>query len=150
MMTGISVGAHNLEAYERRHARAAPPREDRVWRDHNPEQWPEPVWREDVRLMREAGASQVSVGIFAWAMLEPAPGEYDFGWPDRIIALLHGVGIAVNLATPTAGPPAWFLRRHPQARQVTREGHILGGGARHGFCPSSPAYRAADRDRPCD
>ena len=111
--------------------------------DYTPEQWPEPVWREDVRLMREAGVNLVSVGIFAWALLEPVPGEYDFGWLDRIIALLHDAGIAVNLATPTAAPPAWFFRRHPQARQVTREGHVLGGGARHAFCPSSPAYRAA-------
>jgi beta-galactosidase len=111
--------------------------------DYTPEQWPEAVWREDVRLMREAGVNQVSVGIFAWALLEPAPGEYGFGWLDRIIALLHDAGVAVNLATPTAAPPAWFFRRHPQARQVTREGHVLGGGARHGFCPSSPAYRNA-------
>ncbi|MCW6003639.1 beta-galactosidase [Micromonospora sp. CPCC 205371] len=111
--------------------------------DYTPEQWPEPVWHEDVRLMREAGVNLVSVGIFAWALLEPAPGEYDFGWLDRIIAMLHDGGIAVNLATPTAAPPAWFFRRHPQARQVTREGQVLGGGARHAFCPSSPAYRAA-------
>ena len=41
--------------------------------DYNPEQWPEDVWREDVRLMREAGVTLVSVGIFSWALLEPAP-----------------------------------------------------------------------------
>ncbi|MGN9913490.1 beta-galactosidase [Phytohabitans sp. LJ34] len=111
--------------------------------DYTPEQWPEAVWHEDVRLMREAGVNQVSVGIFAWALLEPAPGDYDFGWLDRVIAMLHDAGIAVNLATPTAAPPAWFFQRHPQARQVTREGHVLGGGARHAFCPSSPAYRKA-------
>ena len=27
--------------------------------DYNPEQWPESVWPEDVRLMREASALQV-------------------------------------------------------------------------------------------
>ncbi|GLH95446.1 beta-galactosidase [Phytohabitans aurantiacus] len=111
--------------------------------DYNPEQWPEPVWHEDVRLMREAGVNLVSVGIFAWASMEPAPGEYDFGWLDRVVDMLHDAGIAVDLATPTAAPPAWFFRRHPDTRQVTREGHALGGGARHAFCPSSPAYREA-------
>lgn len=111
--------------------------------DYTPEQWPESVWPEDVRLMREAGVNLVSVGIFAWALMEPAPGEYDFGWLDRVVGLLHDGGIAVDLATPTAAPPAWFFRRHPDARQVTREGHLLGGGARHAFCPSSPAYRQA-------
>src|SRR3712207_7213543 len=46
-------------------------------------------WQEDVRLMREAGVNLVSLGIFSWAKLEPRPGEYDFGWLDRIISLLH-------------------------------------------------------------
>ena len=43
--------------------------------DYNPEQWPEDVWDEDVRLMREAGVNLVSLGIFSWAKLEPHPGE---------------------------------------------------------------------------
>ena len=47
--------------------------------DYNPEQWPEEVWDEDVRLMREAGVNLVSLGIFSWAKLEPRPGEHDCG-----------------------------------------------------------------------
>jgi beta-galactosidase len=111
--------------------------------DYNPEQWPEEVWAEDVALMRRAGVNLVSVGIFSWALLEPAEGEYDFGWLDRVLDLLHDGGIAVDLATPTAAPPAWLVRRHPEIRPRTREGHVLGPGARNGFCPSSPAYAAA-------
>ena len=30
--------------------------------DYNPEQWPEDVWQEDVRLMQEAGVNLVTVG----------------------------------------------------------------------------------------
>jgi beta-galactosidase len=121
------------------------PRLDRIayGGDYNPEQWPEGVWTEDVALMREAGVNLVSLGIFAWAALEPAPGEYEFGWLDRSLDLLHAGGIAVDLATPTAAPPPWFLRRHPEAAPITREGLRLGGGARQSFCPSSPAYAAA-------
>jgi beta-galactosidase len=111
--------------------------------DYNPEQWPEHVWVEDVALMREAGVNLVSVGIFSWVLLEPAEREYDFGWLDRVLELLHGAGIAVDLATPTAAPPAWLLRRYPRIRPVTREGHVLGPGARNGFCPSSPEYGEA-------
>jgi beta-galactosidase len=111
--------------------------------DYNPEQWPEDVWHEDVALMREAGVNLVSIGIFSWALLEPAEGRYEFGWLDRVIELLHGAGIAVDLATPTAVPPAWFIHRYPQSRPVTREGHVLGGGARGTFCPSSGEYAAA-------
>ena len=103
--------------------------------DYNPEQWPEEVWEQDVALMREAGVTLVSVGIFSWGMLEPRPGEYEFGWLDRVLGLLHDAGIAVDLATPTAAPPPWFLRRHPEARPVTRDGLVLGGGLAAGLLP---------------
>jgi beta-galactosidase len=111
--------------------------------DYNPEQWPEEVWTEDVALMRAAGVNLVSVGIFSWALLEPAEQEYDFGWLDRVLDLLHSGGVAVDLATPSAAPPAWLVRRYPRIRPVTREGHVLGPGARNGFCPSSPEYATA-------
>jgi len=111
--------------------------------DYNPEQWPEDVWETDVALMREAGVNLVSVGMFSWAMLEPQPGQYEFGWLDRILGLLHSGGIAVDLGTPTAAPPPWFLHRNPSARPVTRSGEVLGGGSRQTYCPSHPAYAAA-------
>jgi beta-galactosidase len=111
--------------------------------DYNPEQWPEEVWEEDVTLMREAGVTLVSLGVFAWARLEPRPGEYDFAWLDRIIGMLHGAGVSVALATPTVVPPAWFYRAYPEALPVTREGVRLAFGSRGAICHSSPAYRAA-------
>ncbi|WP_180687200.1 beta-galactosidase [Streptomyces gossypiisoli] len=111
--------------------------------DYNPEQWPEEVWAEDMRLMREAGVTMVSVGIFSWALLEPAEGEYDFSRMDKILDLLHENGIAADLATPTAAPPAWFFRKHPEALPVDRDGRRLSYGSRQTFCPSSPAYRRA-------
>ena len=61
--------------------------------DYNPEQWPETVWAEDVRLMREAGITAATVGVFAWSALEPAEGVYAFSWLDRVVALLHENGI---------------------------------------------------------
>ena len=73
--------------------------------DYNPEQWPREVWDEDVRLMREAGVNLATVGVFSWALLEPRPGEYDFGWLDEVLDLLHANGIGVALATPTASAP---------------------------------------------
>ncbi|AEE44666.1 beta-galactosidase [Cellulomonas fimi] len=111
--------------------------------DYNPEQWPEEVWKEDVTLMREAGVNLVSVGIFSWALLEPREGEFDFGWLDRLLELLHDNGIRVDLGTPTASPPAWFFAAHPDARVVTRDGTPLGFGSRGMAGPSHPAYRAA-------
>src|ERR1700712_3589806 len=76
--------------------------------DYNPEQWTEDVWREDIRLMVQAGGNAATIGVFSWAMLEPKEGVYDFGWLDRVVELLHEAGIGVILATPTASPPPWF------------------------------------------
>ena len=72
--------------------------------DYNPEQWPEEVWLEDVRLMQEAGVNLVTVGIFSWALLEPDPGVFDFGWLDRS---------STSLAS-TASPST--SRRRPRLR----------------------------------
>nr|WP_277605661.1 beta-galactosidase [Glycomyces sp. L485] len=111
--------------------------------DYNPEQWPEEVWHEDVRLMREAGVNLVSLGIFNWGIIEPLRGEYDFSGLDRIMELLRANGIGVDLGTPTASPPAWLRREHPEIRLVDFDGRVLAGGTRHGVCPSSPVYREA-------
>ena len=111
--------------------------------DYNPEQWPEEVWAQDVELMRAAGVNLVSIGIFSWALLEPREGEFDFGWLDRVFGLLHEAGIRVDLATPTASPPAWFFAAYPEARVVHRDGTVLGFGSRGMASPASPAYRRA-------
>ncbi|WP_030105635.1 beta-galactosidase [Actinoalloteichus caeruleus] len=109
--------------------------------DYNPEQWPEEVWAEDVALMREAGVTVVTVGVFAWSWLEPSPGAREFGWLDRVLDLLHEGGVAVNLATPTATPPPWMAHRHPETVQVAQDGRRMAVGSRNHFCPSSPTYR---------
>jgi len=111
--------------------------------DYTPEQWPREVWREDAALMREAGVNLVSVGIFAWALIETSEGVFDFAWLDELLDLLHDNGVSVDLGTPTASPPAWFFANHPEARVVTRDGVTMGFGARGMASHSSPAYREA-------
>jgi beta-galactosidase len=114
--------------------------------DYNPEQWPEATWDEDVRLMAEAGVNLVTVGVFSWARLQPAPGELTAGWLDRVLDLLAGAGIWVDLATATATPPAWLVAAHPEILPVTADGTRLAFGSRQHYCPSAPAYRAAATD----
>ena len=92
--------------------------------------------------MREAGVDLVTLGVFSWALLEPGPGQYDFGWLDE----RHGrprtrAGIKVDLATATASPPPWLTHRHPEMLPVTQDGRTLWPGGRQAFCPSSPVYR---------
>jgi len=122
-----------------------PPRRGRLCygADYNPEQWPAGVWREDVALMRDAGVTMVTVGVFSWAFLEPEAGRYEFGWLDEVMDLLAEGGIAVDLATATASPPPWFSHAHRDSLPVDRDGRTLWYGSRQAFCPSSPAYRDA-------
>jgi beta-galactosidase len=109
--------------------------------DYNPEQWPEAVWADDTRLMKDAGVSMVSVGIFSWAEVEPRPGEFEFGWFDRVMDNLAGAGVLACLATMTASPPPWLAELYPESLPVRADGVRLWPGARQHYCPSSPAYR---------
>ncbi|WP_188193214.1 beta-galactosidase [Nonomuraea sp. SYSU D8015] len=130
-------------------AGALPPGE-RFWRrlggvafggDYNPEQWPAETRAEDLRLMAEARVNLVTVGVFAWARVEPARGAYDFSFFDRVLDDLHAHGITADLATMTASPPPWLVHEHPEILPVTADGTVLGPGGRQHFCPSSPVYR---------
>ena len=109
--------------------------------DYNPDQWPEEIWQEDACLMQETGVNLVSLGIFSWVKMEPKPGVFDFAWLDRLMGLLHAHGVSVNLATPTASPPAWMVRLHPETLPVTADGVTLWHGSRRHYCPHNPDYR---------
>ena len=109
--------------------------------DYNPDQWPEEVWDEDVRLMREAGVNIVSLGIFAWSRIQPAEHVWDFAWLDTVIDKLHAGGISVNLATATASPPPWVSATYPETLPVDESGASYWPGSRQHFAPSSPTYR---------
>ena len=74
--------------------------------------------------MREAGVNLVSVGIFSWALLEPARGRVRLrlAGPGRWTCCTAPASRS-TWRTPTAAPPAWFSRRPPAARSVDRDGH---------------------------
>ncbi|GAB4052851.1 beta-galactosidase [Catellatospora paridis] len=109
--------------------------------DYNPEQWPREVWRDDVRLMREAGVNIVSLGIFSWARLQPAEHTWRFDWLDEVMGLLYDNGIAVDLATATASPPPWLTAKHPEILPVNERGETLWPGGRQHWRPTSPVFR---------
>jgi beta-galactosidase len=109
--------------------------------DYNPDQWPTEVWADDMRLMREAGVTVVSLAIFSWAKIQPAPDSWDFEWLDEIMDALHDAGIAVDLATATASPPPWLTTAHPEILPVSRTGETVWPGARQHWRPTSPVFR---------
>lgn len=109
--------------------------------DYNPEQWDPVVWQDDIRLMIRAGVNLVSLGIFSWGLIEVADGSYRWEDFDTVLDLLEQAGIGVDLATPSAGPPAWLLQDHPEILPVDQEMQQVWPGARLGWCPSSPVFR---------
>lgn len=109
--------------------------------DYNPDQWPESMWPEDIRLMKQAGVNIVSLGIFSWAAIETDDGAFTFDWLDRAIDALYEAGIAVDLASATASPPMWLTRKHPEVLWHDERGDTVWPGARQHWRPTSPIFR---------
>jgi beta-galactosidase len=106
-----------------------------------PEQWPEFRWEEDLRLMEAADLRVVRIGEFAWSRLEPAEGQYDFGWLERAIDLAGKHHIVSVLGTPTATPPAWLTQKYPDTLRTEENGvRAIHGMRAHGSV-TSPRYR---------
>ena len=55
--------------------------------DYYPEHWPRERWQTDAEMMAAAHINVVRMGEFAWALLEPREGKFDFAWLDDAIAL---------------------------------------------------------------
>jgi beta-galactosidase len=125
---------------------AASDRRIRLGTAYYPEQWPRERWPVDARLMAAAGLSVVRMGEFAWAELEPEAGRFDFAWLDEAVDLFVAQGLEIVLGTPTAAPPAWLVREHPDILPVVADRHPLGFGTRRHYCPNAPAFhQATDR-----
>ena len=116
--------------------------------DYNPDQWlhmPE-ILDEDVRLMELAGCNAMSVGIFAWAALEPQEGVYTFEWLDETLDRLHGKGVYTVLATPSGARPAWMAQKYSEVLRVGPDRRRNLFGRRHNHCFTSPEYRRKVRE----
>lgn len=106
-----------------------------------PEQWPVEMWESDARRMAEAGLTWVRIGEFSWSKLEAKPDEYHWDWLDLAIETLGNAGLKVVLGTPTATPPRWMLKRHPDMLAVDIEGRPRKFGSRRHYCFSHVGYK---------
>ena len=92
--------------------------------------------------MRRAGVSFVTLGVFSWSWLEPAKGEYEFGWLDDD----HGpAGAERHRRRPGDGHRDARRRgSRPPSRRPSRStatGIPSGPGSRQAWCPSNETYR---------
>ena len=111
--------------------------------DYNPDQWREhpEIVDEDMRMMKLAGCNVMSIGIFAWTMLEPEEGRYDFSFMDFVMDKLAENGIKAILATPSGARPAWMAQKYPEVMRMNNKRERLLYGMRHNHCYTSTVYR---------
>lgn len=116
--------------------------------DYNPDQWidREDILKEDIRLMKAAGINSVSLGIFAWAHLEPEEGRYNFSFFDKVIDDLYKNGIYTILATPSGARPVWLAKKYPEVLRVNCDRNRILFSERHNHCYTSPVYRRKVRE----
>jgi beta-galactosidase len=111
--------------------------------DYFPEQWPEEIWKEDIRLMKQANVNMVSIAIFAWALLQPDEETFTFEWLDKIMDMLAKNNIAVCLGTSTAAQPNWLTKKYDDILLVRESGEPIAAGSRQTYCVNSQSYRKA-------
>lgn len=108
-----------------------------------PEDWDESQIDYDISMMKKAGITCARIGEFAWRKMEPKRGCYDFGWLHDVVDRLGSAGISVVMGTPTATPPIWLVREHPEMTVLDEKGvHKNHGGRRH-CCSNNPDYLEA-------
>ena len=109
--------------------------------DYYPDQTPESLWDEDSRMMAEFGFTNVRIAEFAWGLMEPAEGKFDFAWLHRAVETLHKYNISIILGTPSAAPPPWLMVKYPDVVEVNEKGEPLHPGGRRFTCPTNQVYR---------
>ncbi len=109
--------------------------------DYYPDQTPESKWKEDAAAMAAMGITNVRIAEFAWALMEPQEGSFEFAWLERAIGILHDAGIAIILGTPSAAPPPWLTAKYPEVLMVNDHGVQLSPGSRRFTCPTNKTYR---------
>ena len=118
--------------------------------DYYPEEWvfpyggtaenPEAQWLQDAQLMHAAGFNVARIGEFSWGLCEPVEGNYNFDWLKRVMDVLGDHGIKTVLGTPTAAPPVWLAKKHPEILPVDEHGRIRHEGTRRAVCLNSEVY----------
>jgi beta-galactosidase len=109
--------------------------------DYYPEHWEESMWKAHIELMKKYSLEWVRIGEFAWSIVEPKEGEFDFSILDKAINHLKNNGIKIILGTPTATPPAWLVKKYPGILPVDYSGSVRGFGSRRHYSTNSKIYR---------
>ena len=78
----------------------------------------------DIQLMKSAGFTSVRMGHLAWDSYEPAEGQFDFGWFDKVMDLMNEAGIKVILDIAVRPAPMWLHSKFPTIDIVDKNGNV--------------------------
>ena len=106
-----------------------------------PEHWDESQWERDLKQISDLGFDFIHMAEFAWAMLEPTEGVYDFAWLDRAVDIAGKNNLKIVMSTSTATPPVWLLRQHPDIAIMHENGTQMDHGARQHPSVSNTFFR---------
>ena len=82
----------------------------RIGVDYYPEHWDRTWWERDADAMAEAGVTTVRMAEFAWSLLEPEEGIYDFSWLDEAVDLFEERALRLCFAHPRTHRRSGFMR----------------------------------------
>lgn len=105
-----------------------------------PEHWNREEWETDFQRMANLGFEFTHLGEFAWAMMEPEEGKYNFDWLDEVVGLASKNGLKIIMCTPTPTPPAWLTTKHPEILAVDQNFITQQHGGRLHVIYNHPTY----------
>lgn len=112
-----------------------------VGTNYHPHDWEEERWKEDIRLMKNAGFTVVRMGHLCWDSYEPEEGVYTFEWFDRVMDLFDEAGIGVFLDISMRPAPVWVHELCPGCNIYAKSGTRQASLHRYMEDVDEPAYQ---------
>jgi beta-galactosidase len=106
-----------------------------------PEHWEFERIEKDLDIMKKNGLKIIRIAEFMWSVLEKEEGKFDFSILDKVFEEVEKRDMKIILGTPSATPPAWIIRKHPEIMQKDEHGKVRNFGSRRHYCYNSGIYQ---------
>lgn len=97
--------------------------------------------KNDIQLMKAAGFNSVRMGHLAWDSYEPAEGQFDFEWFDKVMDLMNTAGIKVILDIAVRPAPIWLHHKYPSIDITSPDGNVQYPNHRYMDDVGDPMYQ---------